>query len=66
MNQADAHFAGWLVCPVCRKETRHYTKDTHESPVMRSAEFGVRIAAWSRCSLNKLVENGSKLKKVGG
>ena len=35
MNQADAHFAGWLMCPVCKKETRHYTKDTHESPVSK-------------------------------
>ena len=35
MNQADAHFAGWLVCPVCKKETRHYTKDTHDSPVSK-------------------------------
>jgi len=35
LNQADAHFAGWLVCPVCKKETRHYTKDTHESPVSK-------------------------------
>src|SRR5665647_623321 len=35
MNQADAHFAGLLVCPVCRKETRHYTKDTHDSPVSK-------------------------------
>ena len=35
LNQADAHFAGWLVCPVCKKETRHYTKDTHGSPVSK-------------------------------
>jgi hypothetical protein len=35
MNQADAHFAGWLMCPVYKKETRHYTKDTHESPVSK-------------------------------
>ena len=35
MNQADAHFAGWLMCPVCKKETRHYTKDTHDSPVSK-------------------------------
>ena len=35
MNQADAHFAGWLVCPVCKKETRHYTKDTHDNPVSK-------------------------------
>ena len=35
MNQADAHFAGWLICPVCKKETRHYTKDTHQSPVSK-------------------------------
>jgi len=35
MNQADAHFAGWLLCPVCKKETRHYTKDTHDSPVSK-------------------------------
>jgi hypothetical protein len=24
------------VCPVCKKETRHYTKDTHESPVSKT------------------------------
>ena len=35
LNQADAHFAGWLMCPVCKKETRHYTKDTHDSPVSK-------------------------------
>ena len=35
MNQSDAHFAGWLMCPVCKKETRHYTKDTHDSPVAK-------------------------------
>lgn len=35
LNQADAHFAGWLMCPVCKKETRHYTKDTHESPISK-------------------------------
>ena len=34
-NQADAHFADWLRCPVCKKETRHYTKDTHDSPVAK-------------------------------
>jgi hypothetical protein len=35
MNQADAHFAGWLMRPVCKKETRHYTKDTHDSPISK-------------------------------
>ena len=35
LNQADAHFARWLMCPVCKKETRHYTKDTHDSPVLK-------------------------------
>jgi hypothetical protein len=35
LTQADAHFAGWLKCPVCTKETRHYTKDTHENPVSK-------------------------------
>ena len=23
------------MCPVCKKETRHYTKDTHESSVSK-------------------------------
>jgi hypothetical protein len=35
LTQADAHFAGWLVCPVFKKETRHYTKDTHDSSVSK-------------------------------
>ena len=35
LNQTDAHFAGWIVCLVCKKETRHYTKDTHDSPVSK-------------------------------
>jgi hypothetical protein len=35
LNQADAHFTGLLMCPVCKKETRHYIKDTHESPVAK-------------------------------
>jgi hypothetical protein len=35
LNQADAHFAGWLICPVCKIETRHYTKETHESLVAK-------------------------------
>jgi hypothetical protein len=35
LTQAYANFAGWLVCPVYKKETRHYTKDTHESPVSK-------------------------------
>lgn len=28
-SQAGAHFAGWLQCPVCRKETRHYMTYTN-------------------------------------
>ena len=36
MNQADAHFARWLMCPVCKRETRHYTKDTHDSFVSKT------------------------------
>jgi hypothetical protein len=35
LTQADAPFAGWLMRPVCKKETRHYTKDTHDSPVSK-------------------------------
>ena len=35
LNQADAYFAGLLVCPVCKSETRHYTKDTHDIPVSK-------------------------------
>ena len=35
LNQAAAHFAGWIMCLVYKKETRHYTKDTHESPVSK-------------------------------
>jgi len=29
------NFGGWLVCPVCKRETRHCTKDTHDSPVSK-------------------------------
>jgi hypothetical protein len=63
MNQADAHFAGWLLCPVCKKATRHYTKDTHDILSRRCVEFGLRIAVWFRCNLSKPAENGSKLNR---
>jgi len=61
MNQADAHFAGWLMCPVCKKETRHYTKDTTIVLSQKRVEFGVKIAGLFRCSLNKPTTNWGKV-----
>jgi hypothetical protein len=42
-------------------ETRHYTKDTHNSPILKCVKFDVRIVEWFRCSLNKVTENGNNL-----
>jgi hypothetical protein len=71
MNQADAHFAGWLMCPVRKKETRHYTKDMHESPVSKTRRIwcedcrGVQMqfkqtnGKWEQCFHNAwLFRNG--------
>jgi hypothetical protein len=62
LNQADAHFAGWLMCPVCKKETRHYTKDTHESRVSKMRRIGSEV--WFRYSLNKQTVNWNKLRLI--
>jgi len=58
MNQTDAHFAGWLMCLVCKKETHHYTKTHMIVLYRRYVGIGVKIAAWFRCSLNKKPQMG--------
>ncbi len=32
-NKSEAYFVGWFVCPVCKKEPLHFTKDMHDIPV---------------------------------
>ena len=59
MNQADAHFAGWLVCPV-QKRLAITPKIPMKVLFRKLAGFGVRIAAWFRCSLNKQTANGNR------
>jgi hypothetical protein len=66
MNQADAHFAGWLMCPVCKKETRHYTKDTHENPVSKIRRIcceDCRVVQMQFKQTNKQTANRKKAKK---
>jgi len=64
MNQTDAHFAGWLLCPDRKKETCHYTKTHMIVLYRRYAGFGVKIAVWFRYSLDKQTVNGNSDAKV--
>ena len=61
MNQADAHFAGWLMCAVCKGKLATTPKIPMTVLSRRCAEFGVRIAVSFRCSLSKVTENGNNL-----
>ena len=47
-----------------KKETRHYTKGTMIFLSRRCVGFGVRIAVWFRCSLNKAAENGNRARLI--
>ncbi len=63
-QQADAHFAGWLQCPVCKRETRHCTIDTYESPVSKMRRIWCENCRVVQIQLKKVAENGNNMKKV--
>jgi len=35
LTRADAHFAGWLVCPVCKKRNSSLHQRHHDFPVSK-------------------------------